>query len=97
MKKKELKPLFVGDGFDMGRQMNKERIMRWMHSVTMLAAVLGLMRGLPGCTVPPLMHRGGIVVDSWAEVKVDNATVSGILASFNRARRLFRPASWTSS
>ncbi|OGW67048.1 MAG: hypothetical protein A3H49_10605 [Nitrospirae bacterium RIFCSPLOWO2_02_FULL_62_14] len=59
--------------------------MRWMHPATMLIAVLGLLWGLHGCSVPPLMHRGGIMVDSWAEVKIDNASVAGILAAFNRA------------
>lgn len=26
---------------------------------------------LQGCAVAPLMHRGGIMVDSWAEVKAE--------------------------
>lgn len=59
--------------------------MRWMSSITARVVALGLLWGLYGCTVPPLMHRGGIMVDSWAEVKVDNTTAAGILASFNRA------------
>lgn len=48
-------------------------------------AVSGALLWLNGCTVPPLMHRGGIMVDRWAEVKVDDKTVAGILAAFNRA------------
>lgn len=40
---------------------------------------------LPGCAVAPLMHRGGIMVDSWAEVKADDKTVGEILGAFNRA------------
>lgn len=59
--------------------------MRWIHPMTTFVAILGLLWGLPGCSVPPLMHRGGIMVDSWAEVKADDKTVSGILAAFNRA------------
>jgi len=59
--------------------------MRWMSSMSVRVVVLGLVWWQSGCTVPPLMHRGGIMVDSLAEVKVDNATVAGILASFNRA------------
>lgn len=59
--------------------------MRRMHPVMRLIVVLGVLGWLPGCTVPPLMHRGGIMVDSWAEVKIDNATAAGILAAFNRA------------
>ena len=58
-----------------------------MNGSRMAASVviLGLLSGLVACTVPPLMHRGGITVDTWADVKADDATVSGILASFNRA------------
>jgi len=59
--------------------------MRRMHPVATLIAILGLLWGLQGCAMAPLMHRGGIMVDTWAEVKVDNATVAGILAAFNRA------------
>jgi hypothetical protein len=59
--------------------------MRRKASITAHLAILALVGWQSGCTVPPLMHRGGIMVDSWAEVKVDNATVAGILASFNRA------------
>jgi len=59
--------------------------MRWRRNVVGVAAVLGLSGILPGCAVPPLMHRGGIMVDTWADVKADAGTVSGILASFNRA------------
>ena len=46
------------------------------------SAVLGTVTA---CTVPPLMHRGGIMVASWAEVKADDRTVAGILAAFNAA------------
>ncbi|MBM4132926.1 MAG: hypothetical protein FJ245_04075 [Nitrospira sp.] len=59
--------------------------MRWTSSLALPLAMLGLLGWLSGCTVPPLMHRGGIMVDSWADVKVDNATAAGILASFDRA------------
>lgn len=60
--------------------------MNWRSHCRALAAVCAVLWvGLVGCTVPPLMHRGGITVDSWADVKADDATVSGILASFNRA------------
>ena len=59
--------------------------MRWMHSITVRVAILGLLCWQYGCMVPPLMHRGGIMVDSWAEVKADDKTVSGILAAFNQA------------
>lgn len=58
--------------------------MRWMSSNATLVAILGLV-WLHGCAVAPLMHRGGIMVDSWAEVKADDKTVSEILAAFNRA------------
>jgi len=44
-----------------------------------------LLSSIHGCTVPPLQHRGGIMVDTWAEVKADDKTVAGILAAFNRA------------
>ncbi len=59
--------------------------MSWKNRAAAFVAVSGLLWELLGCTVPPLMHRGGIMVDSWADVKADDATVSGILASFNRA------------
>lgn len=59
--------------------------MRWMSSITLRVTLLGLLGGLYGCTIPPLMHRGGIMVDRWAEVKADDTTVSGILAAFDRA------------
>ncbi len=59
--------------------------MRWVHTLTRLIPVLGFVWSLAACTVPPLMHRGGIMVDTWAEVKADDKTVADILASFNRA------------
>jgi len=59
--------------------------MNWRSHAAGLVAALGLWWGLPGCTVPPLMHRGGIMVDRWADVKADAGSVSGILAAFNRA------------
>jgi hypothetical protein len=62
-----------------------EGFMRWIRPITTLVMILGVVWSLHGCAVPPLMHRGGIMVDSWAEVKADDKTVSGILAAFNRA------------
>lgn len=59
--------------------------MHRLSSITSRLVLLGLLWGLSGCTVPPLMHRGGIMVDNWAEVKADDKTVAGILAAFNRA------------
>jgi hypothetical protein len=59
--------------------------MRWISPATTLVTILGVLWVLHGCAVPPLMHRGGIMVDSWAEVKADDKTVSEILAAFNRA------------
>jgi hypothetical protein len=59
--------------------------MRWMHSIAARVAILGFLCWQDGCAVAPLMHRGGIRVDSWAEVKADDKTVAGILAAFNRA------------
>lgn len=59
--------------------------MSWRGYAVTIAATLGLLWVLSGCTVPPLMYRGGITVDRWADVKADDATVAGILASFNRA------------
>ena len=44
-----------------------------------------ILAALTGCTVPPLIHRGGIMVDRWAEVKADDKTVAEILAAFNAA------------
>jgi len=59
--------------------------MHWIRPNTTLVTILGVLWSLHGCNVPPLMHRGGIMVDSWAEVKADDKTVSGILAAFNKA------------
>lgn len=59
--------------------------MCWMHSIAVRVAILGFLCWQDGCAGAPLMHRGGIMVDSWAEVKADDKTVSGILAAFNRA------------
>ena len=59
--------------------------MRWMPPITQFIIVFGLLCWLPGCSVPPLMYRGGIMVDRWAEVKADDKTVADILAAFNRA------------
>lgn len=59
--------------------------MNWTSHTAAFVAVMGLSWELSGCMVPPLMHRGGIMVDSWADVKADDAMVSGILAAFNRA------------
>lgn len=42
---------------------------------------------LQGCAVAPLMHRGGILVDTWAEVKADDKTVAEILAAFHQAEQ----------
>ncbi len=67
--------------------------MRWRSSIVSPLAMLGLLGWLSGCTAPPLMHRGGIMVDSWAEVKVDDATAAGILAAFNRAEAALQ-AGW---
>lgn len=54
-------------------------------AITSIVAVSGILWSLSGCTIPPLMHRGGIMVDSWAEVKADDKTVADILAAFNKA------------
>ena len=59
--------------------------MRSIRHITAFVAIQGLLWWLLGCAVAPLMHRGGIMVDNWAEVKADDKTVSGILAAFNRA------------
>jgi hypothetical protein len=59
--------------------------MRRRRHMTRPLALLGIFWVLQGCAVPPLMHRGGIMVDTWAEVKADDKTVSEILAAFNRA------------
>jgi len=59
--------------------------MHWRRPIMTLATILGLLWSVQGCAVPPLMHRGGIMVDNWAEVKADDQTVAGILAAFNRA------------
>lgn len=59
--------------------------MQSMRPVMILMTTLGLLWSVQGCTVPPLMHRGGIMVDNWAEVNADDKTVAGILAAFNRA------------
>lgn len=63
----------------------EEAIMRRSGRMTIPLVVLGILWVLHGCAVPPLMHRGGIMVDTWAEVKADDKTVSEILAAFNRA------------
>lgn len=58
-----------------------------MKSKPRLWAVLGscvLALGLTaGCAMAPLSHRGGIMVDRWAEVNTDDKTVAEILAAFN--------------
>lgn len=59
--------------------------MCWRRLVITIVAILGVLWSLHGCAVAPLMHRGGIMVDNWAEVKADDKTVAGILAAFNRA------------
>lgn len=38
----------------------------------------------------PLSHRGGIMVDRWAEVNTDDKTVAEILAAFNGAEEGIR-------
>ncbi len=43
-----------------------------------------------GCAGAPLMHRGGIMVDNWADIKADDKTVSEILSAFNRAEMALR-------
>lgn len=56
---------------------------------TRVLAAIGLIivatSWVSGCAVAPLMHRGGIQVDRWAEVKADDHTVAEILTAFNRA------------
>ncbi len=47
--------------------------------------ILGTAIAMQGCAGAPLMHRGGIQVNRWAEVKADDNTVAEILAAFNRA------------
>ena len=42
--------------------------MRRRDRMTIPLAVLGILWVLHGCAVPPLVHRGGIMVDTWAEV-----------------------------
>ncbi len=59
--------------------------MIWRSRVAGFVIVCGLGWALSGCGLPPLMHRGGIMVDSWADVKTDADSVAGILAAFNRA------------
>lgn len=59
--------------------------MDWILSRAGLVVALGATMWLHGCAVAPLMHRGGIMVDRFAEVKADDKTVGEILAAFNRA------------
>ncbi|MDE3042003.1 MAG: hypothetical protein KGJ82_15715 [Nitrospirota bacterium] len=58
--------------------------------MTIPLAVLGILWVLQGCAVPPLVHRGGIMVDTWAEVNADDKTVSEILVAINRAEAVLQ-------
>lgn len=61
-----------------------------MHRINIWAAIWTLLAGaigLQGCAMSPLMHRGGILVDTWAEVKADDKTVAEILAAFHQAEQ----------
>ncbi len=60
--------------------------MRSIPPVTQFIIVFGLLCSLPGCAVPPLMHRGGIMVDSWAEVKADAKPVAPNTTEAGRAK-----------
>ena len=64
--------------------------MRRRDRMTIPLAVLGILWVLHGCAVPPLVHRGGIMVDTWADVNADDKTVSEILAAFNRAEAVLQ-------
>jgi len=66
----------------MREEARREKWILGLAAVLLHAAILGT---LAACTVPPLMHRGGIMVDSWAEVKADDKTVAGILTAFDAA------------
>ena len=59
--------------------------MQRISTLAALSILTAVVMGLQGCAVAPLMHRGGIQVDTWAEIKADQKTVSEILATFNRA------------
>lgn len=61
--------------------------MHWRPAAAALAISVGITLLLQGCAVAPLMHRGGIQVDRWAEVKADDQTVAEILAAFQQAER----------
>lgn len=66
--------------------------MRQRSIFAVFGALMAVSMGLPGCTVPPLMHRGGIMVDRWAEVKADDKTVyQGLRSNHIFSRIVIRP------
>ena len=66
--------------------------MQGIPAFSKIIIMVGLICSLAACTVPPLMHRGGIMVDSWAEVKADPKTVADILGSFNQSEAALQEA-----
>lgn len=59
--------------------------MNQRHALAAMGVSFIVAAWLQGCAVAPLMHRGGIMVDRWAEIKADDKTVGEILGAFNRA------------